>query len=73
MSKDLYAMALTAGQQSASMDGYLQAVSTIPMLDAEKEKQLATRLQEEGDLEAAKQLIMSHLRFVAYYILRYNT
>ena len=30
MSKDLYAMALTVGQQSASMDGYLQAVSTIP-------------------------------------------
>ena len=72
MSKDLYAMALTAGQQSASMDGYLQAVSTIPMLDAEKEKQLATRLQEEGDLEAAKQLIMSHLRFVAHIAKSYS-
>ena len=65
-------MALTAGQQSASMDGYLQAVSTIPMLDAEKEKQLATRLQEEGDLEAAKQLIMSHLRFVAHIAKSYS-
>ena len=72
MSKDLYAMALTAGQQSASMDGYLQAVSTIPMLDAEKEKQLATRLQEEGDLEAAKQLIMSPLRFVAHIAKSYS-
>ena len=72
MSKDLYAMALTAGQQSESMDGYLQAVSTIPMLDAEKEKQLATRLQEEGDLEAAKQLIMSHLRFVAHIAKSYS-
>ena len=72
MSKDLYAMALTAGQQSASMDGYLQSVSTIPMLDAEKEKQLATRLQEEGDLEAAKQLIMSHLRFVAHIAKSYS-
>ncbi len=72
MSKDLYAMALTAGQQSASMDGYLQAVSTIPMLDAEHEKQLATRLQEEGDSDAAKQLIMSHLRFVAHIAKSYS-
>jgi hypothetical protein len=40
MSKDLYAMALTVGQQSASMDGYLQAVSTIPMLKVEKEQEL---------------------------------
>ncbi|BDF93204.1 MULTISPECIES: RNA polymerase sigma factor RpoH [Pseudoalteromonas] len=72
MSKDLYAMALTVGQQSASMDGYLQAVSTIPMLDAEQEKELATRLQEDGDLNAAKQLIMSHLRFVAHIAKGYS-
>ena len=72
MSKDLYAMALTVGQQSASMDGYLQAVSTIPMLKAEQEKELATRLQEEGDLSAAKQLIMSHLRFVAHIAKSYS-
>ncbi|MFK3862712.1 RNA polymerase sigma factor RpoH [Pseudoalteromonas rhizosphaerae] len=72
MSKDLYAMALTVGQQSASMDGYLQAVSTIPMLGAEQEKELATRLQEDGDLNAAKQLIMSHLRFVAHIAKGYS-
>jgi len=72
MSKDLYAMALTVGQQIASMDGYLQAVSTIPMLKAEQEKELATRLQEEGDLSAAKQLIMSHLRFVAHIAKSYS-
>jgi RNA polymerase sigma-32 factor len=72
MSKDLYAMALTVGQQSASMDGYLQAVSTIPMLKVEEEQELATRLQEEGDLSAAKQLIMSHLRFVAHIAKGYS-
>ena len=72
MSKDLYAMALTVGQQSASMDGYLQAVSTIPMLKVEQEQELATRLQEEGDLSAAKQLIMSHLRFVAHIAKGYS-
>jgi len=72
MSKDLYAMALTVGQQSASMDGYLQAVSTIPMLKAEQEQELAKKLQEEGDLSAAKQLIMSHLRFVAHIAKGYS-
>ena len=72
MSKDLYAMALTVGQQSASMDGYLQAVSTIPMLKVEQEQELAKRLQEEGDLSAARQLIMSHLRFVAHIAKSYS-
>nr|WP_024592509.1 RNA polymerase sigma factor RpoH [Pseudoalteromonas sp. TB13] len=72
MSKDLYAMALTVGQQSASMDGYLQAVSTIPMLKVEQEQELAKKLQEEGDLSAAKQLIMSHLRFVAHIAKGYS-
>ncbi|MFY8328756.1 RNA polymerase sigma factor RpoH [Pseudoalteromonas sp. ZZD1] len=72
MSKDIYAMALTVGQQSASIDGYLQTVSTIPMLEAEQEKELATRLQEDGDLNAAKQLIMSHLRFVAHIAKGYS-
>ena len=72
MSKDLYAMALTVGQQSASMDGYLQAVSTIPMLKVEQEQELAKRLQDEGDLSAAKQLIMSHLRFVAHIAKSYS-
>lgn len=72
MSKDIYAMALTVGQQSASIDGYLQAVSTIPMLKVEEEQELATRLQEEGDLSAAKQLIMSHLRFVAHIAKGYS-
>ena len=72
MSKDLFAMALTVGQQSASMDGYLQAVSTIPMLKVEEEQELAKKLQEEGDLSAAKQLIMSHLRFVAHIAKSYS-
>jgi RNA polymerase sigma-32 factor len=72
MSNDIYAMALTTGQQSASLDGYLQTVSNIPMLDAEQEKALASRLQEHGDLEAAKKLIVSHLRFVAHIAKSYS-
>lgn len=72
MSTNLNSMALTVGQQSASIEGYLQAVSTIPMLDAEEERRLATRLQDDGDLSAAKQLIMSHLRFVAHIAKSYT-
>jgi RNA polymerase sigma-32 factor len=72
MGNDLFAMALTTGQQSASLEGYVHAVGTIPMLDAEKEKALATRLHEEGDLDAAKQLIMSHLRFVVHIAKSYS-
>ncbi len=72
MSMNLNATALTIGHQSASIEGYLQAVSTIPMLDAEEEKALASRLQQDGDLEAAKQLIMSHLRFVAHIAKSYS-
>lgn len=49
---------------SGSLDQYIQRANTIPMLTAEEEYDLGTRLQEHGDLEAAQKLIMSHLRFV---------
>ena len=47
-----------------SLEGYIQAVNSIPVLSAEEERELAMRLQQGGDLEAARQLVMSHLRFV---------
>lgn len=43
---------------------YLQRVNQIPLLTAEEEVELARRLQEEGDLQAAQQLVLSNLRFV---------
>lgn len=61
MSKALeLSMALPAG----SLDAYRQAVSSIPMLSAEEERELAERYQRENDLEAARRLVLSHLRFV---------
>jgi RNA polymerase sigma-32 factor len=42
------------------------------MLSAEKEKALAKRLQEDKDLDAAKELIMSHLRFVVHIARGYS-
>ncbi|MFM4720966.1 RNA polymerase sigma factor RpoH [Aeromonas bivalvium] len=49
-----------------SLEGYVQAVNAIPVLSAEEERELAMRLQQDGDLEAARQLVMSHLRFVVH-------
>jgi len=57
---------------SGSLEAYTHAVSTIPMLSAEEEKALAERLQQNGDLEAARQLIMSHLRFVVHIARSYS-
>ncbi|MCI3207649.1 RNA polymerase sigma factor RpoH [Pandoraea capi] len=47
-----------------NIDSYIQAVHRIPMLSAEEEQSLAKRLREKDDLEAARQLVLSHLRLV---------
>ncbi|MCW8833784.1 MAG: RNA polymerase sigma factor RpoH [Colwellia sp.] len=52
--------------QSGSIEAYMQSAYSIPMLSAEEEHDLATRLYEENDLQAAQKLIMSHLRFVIH-------
>ena len=48
----------------ASLDSYIQAVNRIPLLSQEEEIVLATRFQAQQDLEAARSLVMSHLRLV---------
>ena len=47
-----------------SLDNYIQAVNRIPLLSQEEEVALATRFQEQQDLEAARSLVLSHLRLV---------
>jgi RNA polymerase sigma-32 factor len=47
-----------------SLDQYIQAVNRFPLLTAEQEKDLGTRLQQHNDLDAARQMVMSHLRLV---------
>jgi RNA polymerase sigma-32 factor len=61
MSKQL---AIANTLPTGSIDAYISAAYQLPMLSAEEERSLAVRLQEEGDLEAARTLVMSHLRFV---------
>lgn len=57
---------------SGSLEAYTHAVSSIAMLSAEQERSLAERLHQNGDLEAARQLIMSHLRFVVHIARSYS-
>ena len=49
-----------------SLDAYIQAVGAIPVLSKGDEQALANRFREEGDLDAARDLVMAHLRFVVH-------
>ncbi len=49
-----------------SFDAYLERVARIPVLSREQERELAERFHREGDIEAARQLVLSHLRFVVH-------
>ncbi len=51
---------------TSSEEAYIQAVNQIPVLEAEEEYELARRCHYEGDLDAARQLVLSHLRFVVH-------
>jgi RNA polymerase sigma-32 factor len=49
-----------------SLDHYIQAVNAIPVLSAAEELELATRFRSANDLDAARRLVLSHLRFVVH-------
>lgn len=51
---------------TGSLEQYIQAVVATPVLGAEEERELARRLREEDDLDAARTLILAHLRFVVH-------
>ena len=55
-----------------NIDAYVQGVSAIAVLSVEQERNLAERLYYQNDLEAARQLVMSHLRFVVHIARSYN-
>ncbi|ATH76673.1 MULTISPECIES: RNA polymerase sigma factor RpoH [Halomonadaceae] len=65
---------LPVGQLSPGNDlgGYIQAVNGIAVLSVEEERELAFRLYDEGDLEAARRLVLSHLRFVVHIARSYS-
>ncbi|MGM3173770.1 RNA polymerase sigma factor RpoH [Dickeya lacustris] len=69
MTKDMHTFALVP---QGSLEGYIRAANAYPMLTAEEERALAERLHYHGDLDAAKQLILSHLRFVIHVARNYS-
>ncbi len=49
-----------------SFEAYADRISRIPVLNREREQELAQRFRGDNDLEAARTLVMSHLRFVLH-------
>ena len=63
MTKDLQ---LQLPSSTANLGSYITAANAVPMLTAEEERALAIDLRENGNLDAAQRLILSHLRFVVH-------
>ena len=59
-------LSLISSGPLGSLEAYVERVSAIPMLSREEELALARRFHEEQDLEAARTLVLSHLRFVVH-------
>ena len=55
-----------------SLDAYVSAVHQIPMLSQDEEQALAHRFLDDNDLDAAKQMVLSHLRFVVHVARGYS-
>ena len=65
-------MSLSNLAPGQDIDSYLQTISNFPILDAEEEKILAERFVLEGDIEAARSLVVAHLRFVVHLARSYR-
>lgn len=50
----------------SNLSAYTQAVGSVPLLSAERERELAADLYYNGNVEAARELVMAHLRFVVH-------
>lgn len=62
----------TLALSSGDLTGYIQAANRVPVLSAEEEHDLAVRLQRDNDLDAARRLVLAHLRFVVHIARGYN-
>ncbi len=65
-------LALPTSLTVGSFDSYLNTVSQIPKLTPEEERELAVRYRDHGDIESARKLVMSNLRFVAHVARGYS-
>ena len=65
-------LALNALSPGRDLDAYMNTVGAIPVLTADEEKALAERFYYENDLQAARELVLSHLRFVVHLARSYR-
>lgn len=72
MSTSLMAQNIASLTPGRDLDGYLNAIGGIAVLSAEEERELADRLYYQEDLEAARHLVVSHLRFVVHIAKSYS-
>jgi RNA polymerase sigma-32 factor len=72
LSNALVANNLPIPSAIGSLDAYIGAVHRIPVLAVEDEQALAHRFRDEDDLDAARELVMSHLRFVVHVARGYS-
>ena len=56
----------------ANLEAYVHSVNSIPLLSVDQERELAGRLYYEQDLEAARQLVLAHLRFMVHIARSYS-
>jgi len=70
MNKKLATMAMSVPQ--GSIESYVSAIHSVPVLSPDAERELAVRYKEEGDLDAVRELILSHLRFVVHIARSYG-
>ena len=64
--------ALQLNVPGASLESYAQVVNAVPVLSAEEERALAERLYYDNDIDAARNLVLSHLRFVVHIARSYT-
>ncbi len=64
--------AVYAMSPGANLEAYISTVNAIPVLTPEEEKDLAERFHYQEDLEAARHLVMSHMRFVVHIARSYS-
>jgi RNA polymerase sigma-32 factor len=72
MSQALATVNLPVPSVVGSLDSYISAVHRIPVLTQEEEQDLSRRYQAQEDLDSARKLVMSHLRFVVHVARGYN-
>ncbi|MDA9014206.1 RNA polymerase sigma factor RpoH [Porticoccaceae bacterium] len=56
----------------ANLNAYIQGTASVPILSLDEERSLGEALYYEGDLEAARRMVMAHLRFVVHIARSYN-